>query len=127
MLKVLHGDATGEMELSGSCSDLLALGRDLRRGSGEILLESVENPSPYSRALTRIKIRQVVGKVKIAVSRGEDALEIEGEEDYLSLLAQNVEGFALEADRDDHLHVDYFPGHDYLVETSGSVVVAFDG
>jgi hypothetical protein len=44
----------------------------------------------------------------------------------LALLAENVEGFASEADRSEHLHVDYFPGHDYLAQESDSLVVAID-
>ncbi|MFD4524441.1 hypothetical protein ACFWP7_11095 [Streptomyces sp. NPDC058470] len=55
-----------------------------------------------------------------------EALVVEGGPQSLSLLAENIESFALEADQSDHLHVDYFPQHDYLVEGSSSLVVAID-
>ncbi|MEV6393259.1 hypothetical protein AB0M39_00455 [Streptomyces sp. NPDC051907] len=126
MLKVLRGDATGEMELSGTRSDLVALARELRIGEGEVLLERVSNPSPYSRSLSRIKYRQASGKIMISSSGDSESLEIQGGLELLSLLSENIEGFALQASQDDHFHVDYFPGHDYLAKGSGSLVVAID-
>ncbi|MFG2594561.1 hypothetical protein [Streptomyces sp. NPDC048462] len=126
MLKVLRGDSTGEMELSGPRSDLVALARELRSGQGEIRLEMVSNPSPYSRSLLRIKYRQASGKIKISSSGDSESLEIQGGLEPISLLAENIESFALEADQDDHLHVDYFPEHDYLASGSESLVVAID-
>ncbi|WP_133898433.1 hypothetical protein [Streptomyces sp. KS 21] len=126
MLKVLRGDSTGEMELSGPRSDLMALARELRSGQGEIRLEKVSDPSPYSRSLLRITYRQASGKITISSSGDSESLEIQGGLELLSLLAENIESFALEADQDDHLHVDYFPEHDYLASGSGSLVVAID-
>lgn len=58
-------------------------------------------------------------------SSGDSAsLDVQGGEEAFALLADNIEGFASEADGDDHLHVDYYPDHDCLAEGSGSVVVA---
>ncbi|MGW1157846.1 Imm32 family immunity protein [Streptomyces sp. NPDC002513] len=127
MLKVLREDSTGEMELSGTRSELLALGRELRSGRGEILIPKASNPFPYDRALSRIEFQQASGKVRISPSGDGEAMEIQGELDSLALLADNIEGFALEADQGDHLHVDYFPEHDYLAEGSESLVVGIDG
>ncbi|MFJ1594390.1 hypothetical protein ACIOD0_29715 [Kitasatospora albolonga] len=124
MLKILRDDLTGELELSGTRSELLALGQKLRSGRGEILLAKVSNPFPYTRSLLRIKFQQASGKVRISSSGDGEALDVVGRLESFSLLAENIEGFALEADQDDHLHVDYFPEHDYLAEGSGSLVVA---
>ncbi|MFE9767915.1 hypothetical protein ACFYPC_25910 [Streptomyces sp. NPDC005808] len=126
MMKVLRDDSMGELELSGTRSELLALGRKLRSGEGKTLLAKVSSPFPYSRSLLRIEVRQASGKVGISSSGGGESLDVEGSLESLSLLAENIERFALEADQGDHLHVDYFPGHDYLAEGSGSLVVAID-
>ena len=124
MLTVLRSDSTGELELSGTRSELLTLGRALRSGRGEILLAQVSNPFPYTRSLLRIEFQQASGKIRMSSSGDGEYLAVEGKAESLSLLAENIEGFALGADQDDHLHVDYFPGHDYLAEESGSLVVA---
>ncbi|MEU6226274.1 hypothetical protein [Streptomyces sp. NPDC047042] len=63
-MKVLRGDSTGELALSGTRSELLALGRELRSGRGEILLEKVHDPFPYSRSWSRITFRRARGKRK---------------------------------------------------------------
>ncbi|WP_405769518.1 hypothetical protein [Streptomyces sp. NBC_01538] len=123
-VKVLRSDSTGELELSGTRSELLALGRELRNGHGEILLEQVSDPFPYSRSLSRMTFRRASGKVMISSFGDRESLDVQGGPESLSLLADNIEGFASEADVDDHLHVDYYPDHDYLAEGSGSVVVA---
>ncbi|MEU4384424.1 hypothetical protein [Promicromonospora sp. NPDC023805] len=126
MLKALHSDSTGEFELSGTCSELLALGRKLGSGRGEILLAKVSDPFPYARYLSRIEFQQASGKIRMSSSKDGETLEVAGRLESLSLLAENIEGFASEADQGDHLHVDYFPEHDYLAEGSGSLVVAID-
>ncbi|MFE3551905.1 hypothetical protein ACFXN2_24950 [Streptomyces kronopolitis] len=123
-MKVLRDDSTEEFELSGSSSELLALGQKLRSGDGETLLEKVSDPFPYSRSLLRIDVRQANGKVRISSSGGGESLDVEGKLESLSILAENIEGFALEALQGHHLHVDYFPGHDYVAKGSASLVVA---
>ncbi|MFK4598258.1 Imm32 family immunity protein [Streptomyces pristinaespiralis] len=126
MLKVLREDSTRETELSGTRSELLALGQWLRSGQGEMSAATVANPYPYGRSLPRIGLRRADGKVRIAPSGDGESLEIQGGAQALALLADNVEGFALEADQDDHLHVDYFPDHDYLADGSDSLVIGMD-
>ncbi|MDX2681594.1 Imm32 family immunity protein [Streptomyces sp. NY05-11A] len=125
-MKVVRGDSTGELELSGTRSELLALGRELRSGQGEISLEKVADPFPYSRSLSSMRFRRVSGKILISSSADSEALDVRGGPEALALLADNIEGFAAEADEDDHLHVDCYPDHDYLAEGSGSVVVVID-
>lgn len=66
MVKVLRGDSTGELELSGTRSELLALGRELRSGQGEISLEKVFDPFPYSRSLSWMTFQLVSGKILIS-------------------------------------------------------------
>ncbi|MFF3989186.1 hypothetical protein ACFY0B_31950 [Streptomyces sp. NPDC001797] len=126
-MKVLRGDSTGELELSGTRSELRSLGHQLRSGQGEILLEKVSDPFPYSRSLSRMTFRRGSGKITISSSGDSGSVDLQGGPESFALLAENIEGFAAEADPDDHLHVDYFPDHDYLAEGSGSVVVAIDG
>lgn len=123
-MKVLRGDSTGELELSGTRSELLALGRELRKGYGEIPLEKVSDPFPCSRSLSWMSVRRASGKILTSSSGDSESLDVRGGPEALSLLADNIEGFASEADVDDHLHVDYYPDHDYLAEGSGSMVVA---
>ncbi|MEV7612387.1 hypothetical protein [Streptomyces sp. NPDC089799] len=124
-LKVLRHDGTGELELSGTRSDLAAFGRALHSGDGTVLLTEVPDPSPYSRSLSRIVVRRSDGEIVIDVPDNGEALRIEGEPEFLSLLARNIESFALEADSEGHLHVE-FPGRDYLTEESDPMVVAID-
>ncbi len=123
-MQVLRGDSTGELELSGTRSELLALGRELRNGHGDLSLGEVSGPSPCSRSLSRMSVRRTSGKIMISSSGDSGSLDVQGGEEALALLADNIEGFASEADGDDHLHVDYYPDHDYLAEGSGSLVVA---
>lgn len=115
------------MELSGTRSELLILVRDLRIGQGEIDMAKISDPSPYGRSLSRIEIRKASGNLRISSSGDGESLEVEGGLESLALLADNIDGFALEADQDDHLHVDYFPEHDYLADGSESLVVCIEG
>lgn len=125
-MKVLREDSTGEMEFSGTRSELLALGQQLRSGRGEVQLSVTPDPLPYSRSLSRIEFRQAGQKIRFSLAGDGDSLEIRGGADALNLLAENIEGFASEADLSDHLHVDYFPGHDYLEDGPGSLVIAIE-
>ncbi|WP_199744669.1 Imm32 family immunity protein [Actinomadura harenae] len=77
--------------------------------------------------MSRIDFRQASGKVGISSSGDGEVMEVQGGLDSLALLADNIEGFALEADQGDHLHVDHFPEHDYLAEGSDPLVVCIDG
>lgn len=123
MLKILRQDATGETELTGTRSELLALGHRLRGGAGEMPAVTGVDPSPYDRALPRIAFRLADGKAVIAPSEDGTALVVRGGTESLALLAANIEGFAGDADLDDHLHVDWFPDHDCLAEGSDPLVV----
>jgi hypothetical protein len=125
MLKVLREDSTREIEISGTRSDLLALGRNLRSGQGAFRMSKVSNPFLYGRSLSRIEFRQSSGKVKPYATKSDD-LEVQGGLEALALLADNIESFTLDADQDDHLHVDYFPEHNYLAEGSESLVVGIE-
>ncbi|WP_435877932.1 Imm32 family immunity protein [Streptomyces kurssanovii] len=126
MLKVLREDATRETEISGTRSELLALGQLLRSGHGELPAATVPNPAPYGRSLSRIGLLRADGKARVALSEDGESLEIQGDAESLALFADNLEGFALEADQDDHLHVEYFPEHDYLAEESQPLVFGMD-
>jgi hypothetical protein len=104
-----YAAATGELEVSGSRAGLLALAGVLRSG-GDLALAPAADPAPYDRALTRLRVRiREAGKVRVSVDGG--VLLAEGGAESIAVLAENVEGFAAEADDPcHHLHIEHFPG-----------------
>ena len=78
MLKVLRDDSTGEMEISGTRSELFGLGLKLRSGQGKIRLSEVSNPFPYSRAFSRIDFQQAGGQLRLSASEDGEASEVRG-------------------------------------------------
>jgi hypothetical protein len=126
-MQVLRADKSGEMELSGTSLELLELVKGLRSSRGTRRLGASGNPSPYSRALSSIESRRTSGKVAILLPSDGETLEIQGGLEELELLASNIEDFAADGDRSAHLHVEYFPGHDYLSERSEPLVIALAG
>jgi hypothetical protein len=125
-MHVLRADKSGEMELSGTPHELLELARELRLTRAASRLDAGGDPSPYDRALSSIYSARTMGKVVIRLSPGSDTLEIEGGSEELELLASNIEDFANEGDRSIHLHIEYFPEHDYLSERSEPLVIALE-
>ena len=121
-----YAETTGEVEVSGTRAGLLALAGVLRSG-GDLALAPVADPAPYDRALVRLGVRlRRAGRVRVSVDGG--VLVVEGGPEAIAVLAENVEGFAAEADDPrHHLHIEYFPGHFYLAEGSAPLVLARDG
>ncbi|WP_202609546.1 SUKH-3 domain-containing protein [Herbidospora solisilvae] len=122
-LQVLRADSTAELELSGTRPELRALGRFLRAGRGRRGLLENREPSPYSRSLSELQFQETPGSV-IRILVDGSSLKIFGGRAALDLLADDIEDFASNADASDHLHVEYFPGHHYLVSGSDSLVIA---
>lgn len=128
-MQVLRGDATRELELRGTVEELTELAGLLTSGSGSVALDHVAEPSPYDRSLSSITVVRTSGPVVITCAAGSDELYIRGGSPQLDLLAANVQGFAENWDGDNmsHLHIDYFPGHDYLDESSEPLVLGGAG
>jgi hypothetical protein len=126
-MQVLRSDATRELELRGTVAELTDLAGLLVSGSGSVDLDHVDDPSPYSRSLSGVNVVRASGPVVITCAAGSDEMEIRGGSSQLDLLAANVQGFADEGDAASHLHIDYFPGHDYLNESSEPLVIGLTG
>lgn len=123
-MQVHRQDATTEMELRGTAAELLSLAELLRSGAGSAELDRVGDPAPYDRALLRVQVARGPGLAVMRCSPGSDVLVIRGGDAPLGLIADNLAGFAEADDRTGHLHLDPFPGHDYLDVASESLVVA---
>jgi hypothetical protein len=83
-----------------------------------------EPPNPYERWLDSIAIEpELVPQVVIA--RLGSQLVLRGGRRSLHVLADNVESFAQTAyGQNSHIHIEYYPGHFYLRESSVPVVVS---
>ncbi|WP_459178198.1 Imm32 family immunity protein [Lentzea atacamensis] len=92
-------------------------------------LDHVAEPSPHDRSLSSITVVLTSGPIAITCAAGSGELYIRGGSPQLDLLAANVQGFAEGWDGDDmsHLHIDYFPGHDCLDESSEPSVLGIAG
>ncbi|MFB9356802.1 Imm32 family immunity protein [Actinoplanes nipponensis] len=124
LMQLRRLDATREMELRGTAAELTDFASLLISGSGSLDLDRVGDPSPYGRSLSRVNVLLASGPIAVVCSVGSDELEIRGGLPQLNLFATNVRGFADDADAMSHLHIDYFPGHDYLDESSDPLVIA---
>ena len=122
-MQVLRSDVTRELELRGTAAELTHLAGLLISGSGSVDLDRVDDPSPYSRSLSRVDVVHAAGPMVVTCAAGSDVLDIRGDVSQLNLLAANIQGFADEGDSTNHLHIDYFPDHDYLGESSEPLVV----
>ncbi|WP_431683656.1 Imm32 family immunity protein [Kitasatospora sp. KL5] len=124
MLQVLYSGGTGELELSGTRSELLALGQLLRAQAGSRDLAEDRHPFPYERSLSRIAIREDPELDNASIVVEESVLRIRGGRKSLDLLADNIEDFASAANARHHCHVDPAT-YDYIAPESDSLVIAF--
>ncbi|MFI9566187.1 Imm32 family immunity protein [Streptomyces rishiriensis] len=124
MLQVLYSGATKELELSGTRQGLLTLGHLLRGKAGSCDLAESPHPFPYERSLSTIAFREDPERDTASIVTEDQALRIQGGRKALDLLADNIEGFASEADPSDHRHVDS-PACDYIAPESDPLVIAF--
>ncbi|MFE4696366.1 hypothetical protein ACFRIC_04675 [Streptomyces sp. NPDC056738] len=124
MLQVLYSGGTREIELSGARPELLALGHLLRGKAGSCDLSENRHPFPYERSLSEIAFREDPEGDTASIVAEDEILRIRGGRKALDLLADNIEGFASEADASDHCHVDS-PTYDYIAPESDPLVIAF--
>jgi len=115
-----------ELELALSADAAHQLGSALRQPNAD-LAALVEGPAaPYAEWLSRIIVRQQEsGRVTLSIDEAASALALEGESQYLDILAQNIEGFIDdEPSPGDHLHIEYYDDHFYLAPSQISLTVA---
>lgn len=124
MLQVLYSGKTRELELSGTRPGLLALGQLLRGKAGRRGLSESRHPFPYERSLSEIAFREDPERDAVSIVTDGQILRIQGGREALDLLADNVEGFASEADASHHCHVES-PAYDYIAPESDPLVIAF--
>jgi len=125
VLSLVRSDATGEMELRGSSSQFKELAARLRSGKEiSVSLDDVPAPSPYDRSLSRVVIRGGSGKVVISLMDDGQSLLICGGGEFMAVLATNVDGFAEDGVRGEHVHIEYFPDHYYLAQDAEPLVLA---
>lgn len=109
----------GEVDLTASAEELNRLADAVAEGEG--LLSSA--PSPGSSVLAGIEIKKAAGPgVLVHLDSERQVLVISGDTAGRVVLADNLRGMA-SAEDGNHLHIDYFPGHFYLVEGSLPLVV----
>jgi hypothetical protein len=117
--------AASELELSLSAPSARRLGAALRLPEAEVETAAVADAAPYDHPLAAILVRrQESGKVMMRIDEESSALVIEGGEQYLAVLAENIEGFfSVDPEVGDHLHIEYFDEHFYLAPSDLSLVV----
>jgi hypothetical protein len=119
---VRYSRSTNEADVAGSPGSLSAIAEFLERGHGSITTRELSDPAPYEVSLTGIDIRRTESsKVSIGVADA-GRLLITGELSPLGVLGANLRELAANGGPDEHLHVEYFPDHFYLDESSVPVV-----
>lgn len=124
MLQVLYSGETRELEVSGTRQGLLVFGQLLRGKAGSCDLSENQRPFPYERSLSEITFQEDPERGAVSIVTEAQILKIQGGREALDLLADNIEGFASEADASDHCHVDS-PTYDYIAPESDPLVIAF--
>jgi hypothetical protein len=111
------------LALSAEAAHLL--GSALRQPNADIATLVEGSPAPYAEWLTRILIRRrESGRVTLSIDDAASALVLDGERQYLDILAENIEGFIDdEPNPGDHLHIEYYDDHFYLGPSQISLTV----
>ena len=117
--KVLHDPASGEVDLSASAAELHRLARAVAEGEGSLWTTQ----GPDGDALAGVEISDAPGPgVRVSVDPVRRVLLIGGDRYSRAVLAANLRDMA-DAEDGGHLHVDHFPDHPYLAESSLPLVV----
>ncbi|MFJ4094189.1 hypothetical protein ACIPYS_21630 [Kitasatospora sp. NPDC089913] len=119
----------GEVELTGSATELARLACAVARGEG--FVGSVSATVPDGETLVGVEVREAPGPgVLIRLDSQRQILVVSGDPVARALFADNLEAMttAMAAEEGGgHRHVDHFPGHPYLVEGSVPLVVGVPG
>ena len=112
-----------ELALSAEAARLVAFA--LRQPNADLAALVEGSPAPYAAWLSHIVVRQQVsGRVTLSIDEPTSALVLEGECQYLNVLAENIEGFISDdPDPGDHLHIEYYDDHFYLAPSQISLTV----
>jgi hypothetical protein len=104
------------------------LGIALRQPDSELATLTDGLAAPYHEWLSRVLIRRrESGRVVMRIDQQTAALTLEGEQQFLGALAENIEGlFDSELGPGAHLHVEYYEDHHYLDPSEISLVVIVD-
>ncbi|MDX3578771.1 hypothetical protein [Streptomyces sp. FL07-04A] len=124
MLQVLYSGTTRELELSGTRPGLLALGQLLRGKAGSRGLSENGRPFPYERSLSEVAFREDPERDTVSIVTDGRILRIQGGRQALDVLADNLEGFASDADASHHCHIESTTC-DYIATESDPLVIAF--
>ncbi|EWM17836.1 hypothetical protein KUTG_08140 [Kutzneria sp. 744] len=122
---VRYAPTTGEIEVSGSRETLVQLADLLAAAPGRLAADETADPGTYGQCLAEIVVRSSADtKAVIGVNTDTRTLVLDGSRAALKLLGDNVRALAVEGAPGDNLHVEYFPEHFYLDESSLATVFA---
>src|SRR5215217_7189566 len=124
----------GDLELGGSAQGLLSLAERLIRNRETqfdlALSTSGVDPTPYDGVLSRLSVK-IRSEQPLYIGRTGTTLRIEGSQRTLETFASNLESLARQGSEQHpmgtarvHLHLDYYPGHYFLDESSEPIVIA---
>jgi hypothetical protein len=116
--------STGETALSGRPDEYLELASILEQGRGTMSLDDSADVTPFDVALSAIVVSESAGDPGISSAVEGTALAIRGPLASLAVLAEVLRDSAHAGDPEGHVHVEYFPGHDYLTENSVPLTIA---
>ena len=122
---VRYASRTGEVKVLGTRDDLHHLASLVKAGRGEVPCCEDNTPGPYNKTLSTVTIFNTPGRNVVLSVTDRGTLLIDGDMTKLSVFAKNISGFAEAAGAQEHMHVEYFPGHFYLGPESAPVVFAF--
>ncbi|MEU1289965.1 hypothetical protein [Kitasatospora sp. NPDC005856] len=120
----------GEVELTGSATELARLVAAVAEGAGFIgsMSSATERDSEI---LAGVEVREAPGPgVSIHLDSRRQVLVISGDPVARALFADNLDAMTTAMATEEgggHRHVDHFPGHPYLVEGSMPLVVGIPG
>ncbi|MEU0092188.1 hypothetical protein [Kribbella sp. NPDC006257] len=119
---------SNELDVSATREGLLEIADLVEAGDGRVVADDGVDPLPYDVCIPLLVVRRLAGGgVVIRVSKEMSDVTLEGGQDALRLLAENLRGLAVEGADDEHLHLEYFAGHFYLEEASVPAVVGLVG
>lgn len=129
-MRLVSDPVFGEVDLSGSAEELMALAAAVTAGQGLVRADESTGGTTEEAAtgsLAGVEVRAGAGPdtgpgVRIHVDARHALLVISGDPAARAILAANLRGMA-ESDDGGHLHVDHFPDHPYLAEGSVPLVV----
>lgn len=122
-MRLVSDPVYGEVDLTATAIELACVARAVAEGAGFISATSTSTSPDDGRILAGIEVSKALGSgVRIDLDRSRQVLVMSGDAEARAVLAENLRAMAA-AEDGGHLHIDYFPGHPYLLEGSLSLVV----